>query len=328
MYTCSPDCVPVQANWMAAVPRSDAAVCNARHLVERVGRGDAAKPEVTTFFDPATFTASHVVSDPGSSECAIVDSVLDFDPASGRTSTKSATSLLRFIEKRGLNVRWLLETHAHADHLSAASWLQERTGGKLAIGEHIASVQETFGEIFNEGPAFDRDGSQFDHLFADGMQLAIGELEGIALHVPGHTPACLAYVIGDTVFPGDTLFMPDYGTARCDFPGGSARQLYRSIQRLFALPDSSRVFLCHDYKAPGRTEFVWETTIGAERQTNVHVHEGVDEETFVQMREQRDRTLAMPKLILPSVQVNMRAGSLPAPESNGTRYLKLPVNVL
>ncbi|KXU98500.1 beta-lactamase [Stenotrophomonas sp. DDT-1] len=285
-------------------------------------------PCVKTFFDPVTFTASHVVRAPESAACAVIDSVLDFDMTSGRISTGSASALVQYIRDEGLQVQWLLETHAHADHLSAASLLQQQVGGKLAIGEHITAVQDTFGKVFNAGTEFKRDGSQFDHLFADGAEFSVGDLQAIALHVPGHTPACMAYVIGDAVFPGDTLFMPDYGTARCDFPGGSARQLYRSIKRLLVLPDETRVFLCHDYKAAGRDRFAWETTIGAERTANLHVHEGVTEAMFVEMRENRDATLPMPRLILPSVQVNMRAGHLPEPEDNGVRYLKLPVDLL
>ena len=225
-------------------------------------------------------------------------------------------------------VDWLLETHAHADHLSAAPWLQQKLGGKLAIGREITQVQEVFGKIFNEGTEFERDGSQFDRLFDDGDTFTIGEIEVVALHVPGHTPADLAYVAGDAVFTGDTLFMPDYGTARADFPGGDARQLYRSIRRLLSLPAEARLFLCHDYKAPGRDAYVWETTIGAERTANVHVHDGVDEEAFVAMRTTRDATLNMPKLIMPSVQVNMRGGRPPEPEGNGTRYLKIPLDVI
>ena len=231
-------------------------------------------------------------------------------------------------DDQGLEVEWLLETHAHADHLSAAPYLQAQLGGRLAIGEHIRTVQQVFGKVFNEGTDFARDGSQFDQLFADGDSFSLGAIPAIALHVPGHTPADMAYVIGDAAFVGDTMFMPDYGTARADFPGGDAHQLYKSIRRLMALPDETRIFLCHDYKAPGRDEFVWQTTIGAERETNVHVHDGVGEEAFVAMRNRRDATLDMPRLILPSVQVNMRAGHLPEPEANGTRYLKLPLNLL
>lgn len=306
----------------------DSALERAQDIVRKARGGLAPSPCVKTFFDPVTFTASHVVRDPQSTACAVIDTVLDFDMPSGRTSTGSAAALVQYIRDEGLQVQWLLETHAHADHLSAAPWLQQQVGGTLAIGEHITTVQETFGKVFNAGTAFKRDGSQFDHLFTDGAAFTVGNLQATALHVPGHTPACMAYVIGDAVFPGDTLFMPDYGTARCDFPGGSARQLYRSIQRLLALPDETRVFLCHDYKATGRDRFAWETTIGAERTTNVHVHEGVTEAMFVEMRENRDATLPMPRLILPSVQVNMRAGHLPEPDDNGVRYLKLPVDLL
>jgi glyoxylase-like metal-dependent hydrolase (beta-lactamase superfamily II) len=255
--------------------------------------------------------------------------VLDFDQPSGRTSSESADEIIAFVELNGLTIDWLLETHAHADHLSAAPYLQEKVGGKIAIGRDISAVQEVFGKVFNEGTQFPRDGSQFDHLFGDGDSFSVGDVAAIALHVPGHTPADLAYVIGDSAFVGDTMFMPDYGTARADFPGGDAHQLYRSIRRLMKLPDETRVFLCHDYKAlPNRTHFAWETTIGAQRTGNVHVHEGVTEDAFVAMRTARDATLDMPHLILPSVQVNMRAGHLPEPEENGTRYLKLPLDLL
>ena len=291
-------------------------------------RASAAAPFVTTFFDEATFTATHVVHDPATLRAAVIDPVLDFDQASGRTSHASADRVIAHVEAHGLTVDWLLETHAHADHLSAAPYLKERLGGQIVIGAAIRTVQDVFGKVFNEGPAFARDGSQFDLLMDDGHAFRVGGIEAIALHVPGHTPACLAYVIGDAVFVGDTLFMPDYGTARADFPGGDARTLYRSIRRLMALPDETRVFLCHDYKATGRDQFVWETTIGAERTANVHVHEGVSEDEFVAMREARDATLGMPKLILPSIQVNMRAGHLPEPDSNGVRYLRLPVDLL
>ncbi|MBU0657413.1 MAG: MBL fold metallo-hydrolase [Alphaproteobacteria bacterium] len=283
---------------------------------------------VHSVFDEATFTATHIVSDPATRKAAIIDSVLDFDPASGRTSRESADQIIAYIAAEGLEVEWLLETHVHADHLSAAPYLRERLGGTLAIGRDILTVQSTFGAIFNEGPGFARDGSQFDRLLGDGERFRLGSLEGIALHVPGHTPADMAYVIGDVAFVGDTLFMPDYGTARADFPGGDARTLFRSIHRLLALPDRTRLFLCHDYKAPGREHFVWETTVADERQGNVHVHPGVTEEAFVAMREARDATLGMPRLILPSIQVNMRGGNLPEPEDNGTRYLKLPLNRL
>ena len=287
----------------------------------------ALKPVVTHFFDEPTNTYSYVVKDPNSSHCAIVDSVLDFDYAAGRTSTESAERILKFIKDNHLTVDWILETHVHADHLSAAPFLKEHTGAQLGIGEHIKTVQETFGKAFNEGTEFQRDGSQFDHLFADGDTFSIGELQAQVLHTPGHTPACLTYVIGDAAFVGDTLFMPDYGTARCDFPGGDARTLYRSIQKVFALPDQTRLFMCHDYKAPDRDEYAFETTVAEEKQNNVHVGGGTTEDQFVKMRTERDATLNMPRLILPSVQINMRAGHLPKPESNGQRYLKLPLNL-
>ncbi len=308
---------------------SDAAIGIAAEQVRRALDGQAPGPQVTTFFHEPTFTATHVVADPGTRRAAIVDSVLDFDEKAGRTSTEAADEIVAFVEREGLTVDWLLETHAHADHLSAAPYLQEKLGGKLAIGAGITTVQEVFGKVFNEGTEFRRDGSQFDRLFDDGDSFSIGDIAAVALHVPGHTPADMAYVIGDAAFVGDTMFMPDYGTARADFPGGDARRLYRSIRRLMALPEETRVFLCHDYKAlPNRTHFAWETTIGAERTGNAHVHEGVTEEAFVAMRTARDATLDMPNLILPSVQVNMRAGHLPEPEDNGVSYLKLPLNTL
>jgi glyoxylase-like metal-dependent hydrolase (beta-lactamase superfamily II) len=306
----------------------DRALADATLIVRDALREVARRPVIASFFNEPTFTISHVVRDPASDSCAVIDSVLDFDQASGRTRTTSADELIEHIGSRGLTVEWLLETHAHADHLSAAAVLQERVGGKLAIGEQITAVQEVFGELFNYGALLARDGSQFDHLFRDGERFKIGHLDAIALHVPGHTPACMAYVVGDAVFPGDTLFMPDYGTARCDFPGGDAATLYRSIRRLQQLPDECRVFLCHDYKAPGRDVFAWATTIGAERVGNVHLREGTSEADFVRMRQTRDRTLPVPKLILPSVQVNLRGGRLPEPEDNGVRYLKLPLNAL
>ena len=273
-------------------------------------------------------TVSYVVEDLATREAAVVDSVLDFDSASGRTSFASADAIIAYVKAKNLSVTWLLETHAHADHLSAAPYLKKRLGGTLAIGREIIHVQNVFGKIFNEGTEFARDGSQFDHLFEDGDRFTIGGLEAMALHVPGHTPADLAYVIGDAVFTGDTMFMPDYGTARADFPGGDAHQLFRSIRRLMSLPERTRLFHCHDYKAAGRDSFAWETTVGAQRTGNVHVHEGVSEDDFVAMRDARDATLSMPKLILPSIQVNMRGGHLPEPESNGTRYLKIPLDVL
>ena len=294
----------------------------------RKARASARLPTIRTFFDEATFTATHVVYDPATKRAAIIDSVLDFDQAAGRTSHESSDAVIAYVREQGLTVDWLLETHAHADHLSDAPYLQQKLGGTLAIGRDIVTVQDVFGKVFNEPAVFARDGSQFDRLMSDGETFQVGELGAIALHVPGHTPACLAYVIGDAAFVGDTLFMPDYGSARADFPGGDARTLYRSIRRLMQLPAETRVFLCHDYKAPGRDSYVWETTIGAEHSGNVHVHDGVSEDDFVAMREARDKTLGMPRLILPSIQVNIRAGHLPEPEGNGVRYLKLPLNLL
>jgi glyoxylase-like metal-dependent hydrolase (beta-lactamase superfamily II) len=284
------------------------------------------QPDITAFFDEATNTVSYVAADPSSGICAVIDSVLDYEPTAGRTDRHSADRLIAFVRERGLRTQWVLETHVHADHLSAAPYVKEQLGGQLAIGQGITVVQDVFGKIFNAGTEFERDGSQFDHLFADGERFALGNIDATALHTPGHTPACMTYLIGDAAFVGDTLFMPDYGTARCDFPGGDPRQLYRSIRRLFELPDDTRLFLCHDYKAPGRDEFRWETTVGAERRENVHVHEGVTENEFVAMRTARDLTLGMPKLILPSVQVNMRAGRMPPPEDDGKRYLKIPLD--
>ncbi len=292
-------------------------------------RGNAGQaPVIKSFFDEPTNTVSYVVHDSATLEAAVIDSVLDFDPAAGRTSFASADAIIAYVKAENLTVTWLLETHAHADHLSAAPYLKDKLGGTLAIGREIIHVQNVFGKIFNEGTEFARDGSEFDRLFDDGDRFQIGTLVGIALHVPGHTPADLAYVIGDAVFTGDTLFMPDYGTARADFPGGDSRQLFRSIRRLMALPERTRLFHCHDYKAVGRDTFAWETTVGAQRAGNVHVHEGVSEDDFVAMRDARDATLSMPKLILPSIQVNIRGGHLPEPESNGTRYLKIPLDVL
>jgi len=286
------------------------------------------QPHVEAFFDPATFTYSYVVSDTSTQRCAIIDSVLDYDPASGRTSDTSADRLIDYVKTHKLQVDWLLETHVHADHLSAAPYLQRELGGQLAIGEYITTVQNTFGKLFNAGSEFATDGRQFDHLFKDGDTFAIGSLQARALHTPGHTPACMTYVVGDAGFVGDTLFMPDYGTARCDFPGGDARTLFQSIRKLFALPGDTRLFMCHDYKAPGRDDFRYQTTVAEQRALNVHVHEGISEADFVAMRSARDATLGMPLLILPSVQVNMRAGQLPPAEDNGTRYLKIPLDVL
>ena len=286
------------------------------------------RADVTAFFDEATFTVSYVVKDPDSSACAIVDSVLDFDYASGRTDTRSADAIVAHVREHGLEVAWILETHVHADHLSAAPYLQERLGGKIGIGENIRVVQDTFGKVFNEGTEFQRDGSQFDKLFKEGDTFEVGALKGAVLHTPGHTPACLTYVIGEAAFVGDTLFMPDFGTARCDFPGGSAEDLYASIQKILALPDETRIFVGHDYKAPGRDEYAWETTVGEQKRFNIHVGAGKPAEEFVRMRTERDATLAMPRLIIPSLQVNMRAGQMPPAEDNGTVYLKVPVNKL
>lgn len=286
------------------------------------------KPQVHAFFDEATFTVSYVVADQATKTCAVIDSVLDYDAAAGRTKTASADSIIAFIRQQGLTLDWILETHVHADHLSAAPYIKQQLGGRIGIGFNITVVQNVFGKVFNAGTEFARDGSQFDHLFHDGESFRIGAIAARVLHTPGHTPACMTYVIGDAAFVGDTLFMPDYGTARCDFPGGDARELYRSIRKIFALPPETRLFMCHDYKAPGRDEYRWETTVADERARNVHAHDGVDEDSFVAMRRKRDATLDMPRLILPSVQVNMRAGKLPPPENNGTRYLKIPLDAL
>lgn len=285
------------------------------------------QPIVKTFFDEPTFTFSHVVSDPETKECAIIDSVLDFDYASGKTDRVSADQIIAYIKEESLQTQWILETHVHADHLSAAPYLKEQLGGTLAIGDQITVVQNVFGKAFNAGTEFERDGSQFDHLFKDDESFNIGSIAAKAIHTPGHTPACMSYLIGDALFVGDTLFMPDYGTARCDFPGGDATTLYQSIQKLFTLPDETRVFMCHDYKAPGRDEYQFETTIGEERQHNIHVSVEHDQADFIHMRESRDATLDMPRLILPSVQINMRAGHMPPAEDNGQRYLKIPVDL-
>ena len=285
------------------------------------------KPEVTAFFDKETNTISYVVKDPHSAACAIVDSVMDIDYAAGRISYQSADKIIEHVRTHGLKVEWLIETHAHADHLSAAPYIQEKLGGKLGIGEHITTVQEVFGKVFNEGTAFRRDGSQFDRLFKEGDTYRIGGMTAFVMHTPGHTPACTTHVIGDAVFVGDTLFMPDGGTARADFPGGNARVLYRSIRRVLALPGEMRLFMCHDYGPNGR-DIRWETTVAEERAHNIHVRDGVSEDEFVKMREARDATLAVPKLIVPSLQVNIRGGHLPEPDDSGKRYLKVPVNGL
>ncbi|MEY3018941.1 MAG: hypothetical protein RL336_2076, partial [Pseudomonadota bacterium] len=279
------------------------------------------------FFDRPTFTYSYVVHCPDTKRCAIIDSVLDFDYASGKTSTEMADRVLAYIDEHKLSVDLILETHVHADHLSAAPYLKEKTGGALAIGDQITLVQEVFGKAFNAGTEFERDGSQFDLLLQDEQTFSIGNIACRALHTPGHTPACMSYVMGDAVFVGDTLFMPDFGTARCDFPGGDARILFQSIHRLYQLPDDTRMFMCHDYGAPGREEFKFETTVGEEKRNNIHVNEGTSVDTFVDMRSTRDATLDMPRLILPSVQVNMRAGHFPPAEDNGQVYLKVPVNL-
>ena len=286
-------------------------------------------PEIHAFFDEATNTITYLVRDPQGSACAVIDSVLDFDYASGRTDTRSADAVIAFIRDHGLTLEWVLETHVHADHLSAAPYIQEALGaGKIGIGARITVVQDTFGKVFNEGTRFQRDGSQFDRLFSQGDSLMIGQMRGEVLHTPGHTPACLTYVIGDAAFVGDTLFMPDYGTARCDFPGGSADMLWDSIQKILTLPEDTRVFVGHDYKAEGRDQYAWETTVGAQKALNKHVGAGKSRAEFVAMRQARDATLAMPRLIIPSLQVNMRAGQMPEPDDNGISYLKVPVNGL
>jgi len=285
------------------------------------------KPEVTAFFDPPTNTVSYVVKDPGSHSCAIIDSVMDIDYAAGRISYESADKIIRFVSAHDLKVEWLIETHAHADHLSAAPYIQGKLGGKLGIGENIKIVQNVFGKIFNEGTEFQRDGSQFDRLFKDGEIYQIGGMRAFAMLTPGHTPACMTHVIGNAAFVGDTLFMPDSGTARADFPGGDAHILFRSIQRVLALPPETRLFMCHDY-APGGREIKWETSVAEERMHNIHVGSGVSEEDFVKMRTARDATLELPKLIIPSIQINMRGGHLPEPDETGKRHLKVPINEL
>lgn len=312
----------------SAVIAGDEALAHASTQVESALVNSAKRPEIKAFFDDFTYTVTYVVHDPATNEAAVVDSVLDYDPNSGRTSYASADAVIDYVKSNNLKVSWLLETHAHADHLSAAPHLQEKLGGKLAIGANIVTVQEVFGKLFNAGTEFQRDGSDFDHLFNDGDTFSIGNLDVTVLHVPGHTPACIAYVVGDAVFVGDTMFMPDYGTARADFPGGDARTLFRSLRRILSLPTDTRLFMCHDYLPEGRNEYVWETTVAAEREGNVHAHDGISEDEFVAMREGRDKTLAMPRLILPSVQVNMRGGHLPPAEDNGIVYLKMPVNAV
>ena len=294
-------------------------------FADRVDLG--VKPQVTAFFDPRTNTISYVVRDPGSKSCAIVDSVMDFDYAAGRISYESADKIIDFVRGEGLDVQWLIETHVHADHLSAAPYIQQKLGGQIGIGEKIVTVQNTFGKVFNEGTEFQRDGSQFDRLFADGDTYEIGGMKAFAIHTPGHTPACMTHVIGDAAFVGDTLFMPDGGSARADFPGGDARTLYRSIRRVLSLPGQMRLFMCHDY-GPNNREIRWETTVADERAHNIHVRDGISEDEFVKMREARDATLDMPKLIIPSLQVNMRGGELPPADEEGKRFLKVPINGL
>lgn len=285
------------------------------------------KPEVTPFFDPNTNTFSYVVKDPDSSACAVIDAVMDIDYAAGRIAHQSADKVIDFIKQNGLELQWMIETHVHADHLSAAPYIQDKIGGKIGIGANISVVQETFGKIFNEGTEFQRDGSQFDRLFDDGASYQIGGMTAFALHTPGHTPACMTHVIGDAAFVGDTLFMPDGGTARADFPGGDARTLYRSIKRVLLLPEATRLFMCHDYGPNGR-DIRWESTVGEQRAHNIHVGGGTIEEEFVATRAARDRTLPMPRLIIPSLQVNMKGGRLPAPDASGKRFLKVPLDVL
>ncbi len=286
------------------------------------------KPIVECFFDEATFTASYLVKEPEGRSCAIIDPVLDFDYASGRTSHSSADTLLARVREENLQVEWILDTHAHADHLSAADFLRKELGCKIGIGAHITQVQKTFAQLYNESDQVPQDGRQFDHLFADGETFTIGKLSVQVMHTPGHTPACLTYVIGDAAFVGDTLFMPDYGSARCDFPGGSAETLYHSVQRIFALPEETRLFVCHDYKAPGREEYRWESTVAEEKAHNVHLGNNRSLADFVALRQKRDATLAMPKLILPALQVNIRAGELPPKEDNGVAYLRIPLNAV
>ena len=285
-------------------------------------------PDVTAFFDTATNTVSYVVRDPNGRSAAIVDSVLDFDYASGCTDTASADRIIEYTQENDLRIDWILETHVHADHLSAAPYLQERLGGKIGIGAEITTVQNTFGKVFNEGTEFQRDGSQFDQLFRERDVFQIGQMRGEVLHTPGHTPACLTYVIGDAAFVGDTLFMPDFGTARCDFPGGSAEMLFDSVQKILSLPDETRIFVGHDYLPKGRDQYAWETTVAEQKAANVHIGGGKSRDEFVEMREARDATLGMPKLIIPSLQVNMRAGHMPEPDTDGDVYLKVPVNKL
>lgn len=286
-----------------------------------------ASPDVNAFFDAATNTVSYVVADPETGQCAVIDPVLDYDAAAGRTATHSVGEIIRFISDQNLSLDLVLETHVHADHLTAAPVLRKQFDTKIAIGTHIKKVQKVFRDVFNLGDLA-TDGSQFDLLLSDGDEIQIGNLSCKVMHTPGHTPACNTYVIGDAAFIGDTLFMPDYGTARCDFPGGDAELLYDSIQRIFQLPNETRLFMCHDYKAPGRNEFAWETTVAEQRRSNLHIKDGTSKESFVEFRKKRDSQLDVPALILPSIQVNIRAGDMPVTESNGVSYLKIPLNAL
>ncbi|MGL3822198.1 MBL fold metallo-hydrolase [Sphingopyxis sp. R3-92] len=306
-------------------PIADPALAAAHAQLLSAAKGAAV---VRAFFDPATSTISYVVHDPATMRGAVIDSVLDYDAASGRTSTASAEAIVAHVREAGIAIDWLLETHAHADHLSAAPWLAKILGGTIAIGEHIRDVQAVFGDIFNAGPAFRRDGSDFDRLWADGERFAIGSLPVAVLHVPGHTPACVAYAIGDVVFVGDTMFMPDYGSARADFPGGDAAQLFRSLRRILELPGDTPLFLCHDYLTVDRKAHCWETTVADQRAANVHARDGISEDEFVARRRERDAELSMPALLLPAVQINMRAGRLPPAEDNGVAYLKIPIDRL
>ncbi len=284
--------------------------------------------DVTAFFDNDTNNVSYIAADRQTGQCAVIDSLLDYDSASGRTMTESADKLIASVRENDFSVEWIIDTHVHADHVTAAHYIKSKLGGKTAIGSNITEVQKVFGKIFNESQAFHTDGSQFDHLFEDNETYAVGSITGKAIHTPGHTSACMVHHIGDALFVGDTLFMPDFGTARCDFPGGDAAQLYNSIQKIYQLPDDTRMFLCHDYKAPGRDEFAWETTVGEQRRSNVQVNENVSQAEFVAMRQARDKKLGTPRLMVPSVQINMRAGEFPEPESNGRRYIKVPLNTL
>lgn len=284
------------------------------------------RPLVQAFFDSRTNTISYVVADPSTKKCAIVDSVMDYEPNGGSIFFEGADAIIEYVKDNGYEVEWILETHVHADHLSAAPYLQEKLGGKMAIGKYIVDVQTIFGKVFNEGTEFQRDGSQFDRLWEDGDEFTVGSMPAYVMHTPGHTPADMVYVIGDAVFAGDTLFMPDFGSARCDFPGGSAKTLFESAQKIFELPDQMRMFMCHDYLPEGRSEYQWETTVGEQRKHNVHLKEGTDPERFVEMRNSRDTKLEMPRLIIPSIQVNMRAGELPLDKETGTPVLRVPIN--